>query len=64
MNAPFLNVEITGDGMVPTSIEQHLIEMGLLTLEELQARQSPTAPIKRPPDAFRDPRDANGDVPW
>ena len=65
MNAPFLNVEITGDGMIPTSIEQHLIEMGLLSLEELQARKVPPAPLSiREPIVFRDPRNDAGEVPF
>jgi hypothetical protein len=52
--------------MIPTSIEQHLIEMGLLTLEELQARQAPlvTSIDPRKSYAFIDPRDENGEIPF
>lgn len=52
--------------MIPSSIEQHLIDMGLLSLEELQARKVPPVAAKEPrePDAFRDPRNSAGEVPF
>lgn len=51
--------------MIPTSIEQHLIDMGLLSLEELQARKVPPAPLSiREPIVFRDPRNDVGEIPF
>ena len=52
--------------MIPSSIEQHLIDMGLLSLEELQARKVPPVAAKEPrePDVFRDPRNSAGEVPF
>lgn len=52
--------------MRPNELEQHMIELGLVTLEELQARkaQSTQPAERREPDAFRDPRDADGEVPF
>jgi len=52
--------------MRPNELEQHMIELGLVTLEELQARKvQPTQPVvPREPDAFRDPRGADGEIPF
>ena len=53
--------------MIPNDIEQHLIELGLLKREELQARQAPPVIAEAPQPrvyAFIDPRDANGEIPF
>ena len=53
--------------MRPNELEQHMIELGLVTLEELQARKvQPAQPVdnSREPDAFRDPRGADGEIPF
>ncbi len=52
--------------MRPNELEQHMIELGLLSLEELQAlKVSPAIPKEpRKPIIFRDPRDSAGEVPF
>ena len=51
--------------MVSLFLEQHLRDMGLIPLTELEGLEEIVAPYKYEPKVkFNDPRDENGEVPY